>query len=73
MFRLHLYAAVQIFVAQTSHSGPRVPVGHPVFPALSFKGGEATEQSSGEVSREDDQLCLTLKNGVVPRTLRSTK
>jgi len=39
MFRLHLYAAVQPLVAQSSHSGPRVPAGHPVFPAPSFIWG----------------------------------
>ena len=34
---------------------------HPVFPAPSFIGGEATKQSSGEISRESAKVCLRLR------------
>jgi hypothetical protein len=65
---LHLYAAVQILVAQPSHSGPRVPAGtRSSLRPLTEEGGE-TKQSSGEMSREDAKVCLRrttlMKNGV---------
>ncbi|MET4760306.1 hypothetical protein ABIA00_001520 [Bradyrhizobium ottawaense] len=68
---LHLYAAVQTsysnFAQWTSGAS-----GLPVFPAPSFNyEGEETKQSSGEMSREDDELCLSLNQALVPRTLRS--
>ena len=43
----------------------------PAFPAPSFIEGEAAKQSSGETRREDEQLCLSMSNGLVPRTQRS--
>ena len=55
---LHLYAAVQLLVTQDSHSGPRVPAGsRPSLRPLSIEG-DATTQSSGEMSRESAKVCL---------------
>ncbi|MEY9128111.1 hypothetical protein ABIA03_007720 [Bradyrhizobium yuanmingense] len=53
----HLYAAVQILRCHLSHSGPWVPGRRPVFPAPFSYEGEAKRQSSGEMSREDAQVC----------------
>jgi len=58
MFWLHLYAAVQIFLIVTSHSGPRVPAGTRSSLRLLSSEGEATRQSSGEMRREDAKACL---------------
>jgi hypothetical protein len=55
---LHLYAAVQLLVTQDSHSGPRVPAGtRSSLRPLSIEG-EAIQQSSGEMRREDATACL---------------
>jgi hypothetical protein len=46
------------FITATSHSGPRVPAGsRSTLRPLSCEG-EATKQSSGEMSREDAKVCL---------------
>ena len=58
---LHLYAAVRFSCVCFSRSGPRVPAG--TRPSLRPLGqeGEATKQSSGEISREAAKLCLLQK------------
>ena len=48
------------------HSGPWVPGRHPVFPAPSFIGGEATEAKLGRMSREDAKLCQLQNDALVP-------
>ncbi|WP_246557100.1 hypothetical protein [Bradyrhizobium liaoningense] len=70
---LHLYAAVQILVATFRTVDRGCPAGtRSSLRPLSIEG-EATKQNSGEISREDEQPCLSLNNNLVPRTLRSTK
>ncbi|MGY4287755.1 hypothetical protein ACVWXO_006975 [Bradyrhizobium sp. LM2.7] len=69
---LHLYAAVQVLIAQLSHSGPRVPAGtRSSLRSLSFEG-EATKQSSGETSREDAKLCLRFEMQIERAALSPT-
>ncbi|MEY9292467.1 hypothetical protein ABH979_005541 [Bradyrhizobium ottawaense] len=55
-------------IAQWTAGASRLPA----FPAPSFNyEGEEMKQSSGELRREDDEPCLSLNKGLVPRTQRS--
>ncbi len=53
-----------VFLRVLSHSGPWVPAGtRPSLRPLSL-GGRRTEQSSGEMRREDAKVCLRLRCGL---------
>ncbi|SEM36975.1 hypothetical protein [Bradyrhizobium sp. OK095] len=70
---LHLYAAVQILVATFRTVDRGCPAGTRSSLRPLSSEGETAKQSSGEMSREDEKLCLLFNDSLVPRTLRSTK
>ncbi|RXH09364.1 hypothetical protein EAS56_25650, partial [Bradyrhizobium guangzhouense] len=65
MFRLHLYAAVQPLLLGIAQWNPGASLA-PGLPCALFQMRVRTMQSSGEMRREDDHLCLMLEKGLVP-------